>query len=225
MNSRRVIGVKAMTPKGENVFLSKVVIDATGFSSAVARKAGLVNEWKRYGVGAEYECFCEGLDPDTWCLMVGSKYSSAGYAWLFPVSKERARIGVGIGRPESNLDPLKMLNNMIKDRLKPLDELTKIQPMELHYGIIPNEGCVRKSVHDGLILVGDCAGHSNPLILEGIRFAIDFGRLAGEVAVRSLTHGATKESLRGYEDKWRNEIESKIASALKVQSRWLALTD
>jgi digeranylgeranylglycerophospholipid reductase len=157
--------------------------------------------------------------------MVGSKYSSAGYAWLFPVSKERARIGVGIGRPESNSDPLKMLNNMIKNRLKPLDELSKIQPMELHYGTIPNEGCVRESVHDGLILVGDCAGQSNPLILEGIRFAIDFGRLAGEVAVRSLANGATKESLRGYEDKWRNEIESKITSALKVQSRWLALTD
>jgi digeranylgeranylglycerophospholipid reductase len=221
----RVSGVKVMTPRGELEILSKLVIDASGFSSAVARRAGLVTEWKRYGIGAEYECFCEGLDPQTWVLMVGSQYSTAGYSWLFPVSENRARIGVGIGRPESSSDPLKILNELIRKRARPLDELSKIQPFELHYGIIPNEGCVRSTVYDGLLLVGDCAGQSNPLILEGIRFAIDFGRLAGEVAAKSLSSGATKESLKSYENIWRNEIESRIGSALKVQSRWLALTN
>jgi digeranylgeranylglycerophospholipid reductase len=221
----RVSGVKVMTPRGELEILSKLVIDASGFSSTVARRAGLVTEWKRYGIGAEYECFCEGLDPQTWVLMVGSQYSTAGYSWLFPVSENRVRIGVGIGRPESSSDPLKILNELIRKRARPLDELSKIQPFELHYGIIPNEGCVRSTVYDGLLLVGDCAGQSNPLILEGIRFAIDFGRLAGEVAAKSLSSGATKESLKSYENIWRNEIESRIGSALKVQSRWLALTN
>jgi digeranylgeranylglycerophospholipid reductase len=221
----RVSGVKVMTPRGELEILSKLVIDASGFSSTVARRAGLVTEWKRYGIGAEYECFCEGLDPQTWVLMVGSQYSTAGYSWLFPVSENRVRIGVGIGRPESSSDPLKILNELIRKRARPLDELSKIQPFELHYGIIPNEGCVRSTVYDGLLLVGDCAGQSNPLILEGIRFAIDFGRLAGEVAAKSLSSEATKESLKSYENIWRNEIESRIGSALKVQSRWLALTN
>jgi len=223
--SGRVSGVKVMTPRGEFEFFSKLVIDASGFSSTVARRAGLVTEWKRYGIGAEYECFCEGLDPQTWVLMVGSEYSTAGYSWLFPVSEDRVRIGVGIGRPESRSDPLKILDELIRKRPRPLDELSKIQPLELHYGIIPNEGCIRTTVHDGLILVGDCAGQSNPLILEGIRFAIDFGRLAGEIAAKSLSSGATKESLKSYENIWRNEIESRIGSALKVQSRWLALSN
>jgi digeranylgeranylglycerophospholipid reductase len=74
-------------------------------------------------------------------------------------------------------------------------------------------------------LVGDCAGQSNPLILEGIRFAIDFGRLAGEIAAESLSRGATKGSLINYENIWREEIGSRISSALKVQSRWLSLTN
>jgi digeranylgeranylglycerophospholipid reductase len=223
--SGQVSGVKAITPKGELQIFSKLVIDASGFSSVVARKAGLVSEWKRFGIGAEYECFCEGLDPQTWALMVGSRYSSAGYSWLFPVSENRVRIGVGIGRPESSSDPLKVLNELIGSRARPLDELSRIQPIELHYGIIPNEGCIRTTVHDGLILVGDCAGQSNPLILEGIRFAIDFGRLAGEIAAESLSRGATKESLINYENIWREEIGSRISSALKVQSRWLSLTN
>ena len=29
-------------------------------------------------------------------------------------------------------------------------------------------------------MVGDSAGQSNPLVLEGIRYAIEFGRLAGK---------------------------------------------
>ena len=35
------------------------------------------------------------------------------------------------------------------------------------------------------MLVGDSAGQANPLVLEGIRFAIEFGRVAGRWA---LTH-------------------------------------
>ena len=224
-NSSRIAGVKARTPKGDLEIRSKLVIDASGFSSTVARRAELVPEWKRYGIGAEYECFCSEVDPQTWTLMVGSIYSEAGYAWLFPISKDRVRIGVGVGRPESRSDPLKILNELIEKRVKPLNELSKLQPIELHYGLIPNEGCIRTSTHDGLLLVGDSAGQSNPLILEGIRFAIEFGRLAGEVGANSLSSGASKESLINYETTWRKMIESRVNSAQKVQSRWLALTD
>lgn len=225
LESSRISGVKTTTPKGELEIKSKLVIDASGFSSVVARRAGLVTEWKRYGIGAEYECFCSGVDPQTWVLMVGSIYSGAGYSWLFPISKDRVRIGVGIGRPESKSDPLKILNELIEKRVRPLNELSHIQPIELHYGLIPNEGCIRTSVHDGLILVGDCAGQSNPIILEGIRFAIEFGRLAGEVGANSLSSGGTKQSLIQYENTWRRMIDSKVSSALKVQSRWLGLSD
>jgi digeranylgeranylglycerophospholipid reductase len=224
-NSSRISGVKARTPKGELEIRSKLVIDASGFSSTVARRAELVPEWRRYGIGAEYECFCSEVDPQTWTLMVGSMYSEAGYAWLFPISKDRVRIGVGVGRPESRSDPLKILNELVEKRVKPLNELSKLQPIELHYGLIPNEGCVRTTTHDGLLLVGDSAGQSNPLILEGIRFAIEFGRLAGEVGAGSLSSGATKQSLMNYETIWRKMIESRVNSAQKVQSRWLALTD
>ena len=224
-NSSRITGVKARTPHGNLEIDSKVVIDASGFNSIVARKAGLVNEWKRYGIGVEYECFCEYIDPQTWILMVGSKYSEAGYSWVFPLSENRFRIGVGIGRPESTMDPMKKLNDILDNKIKPLNEIKKIQPLELHFGLIPNEGVSRSTVYDGLILVGDSAGQSNPLVLEGIRFAIDFGRLAGVIGAKSLQNGSDKESLLEYERIWRSRCESKIKASIKVQSRWLGLTD
>lgn len=221
----RVSGVKASTPKGDLAVRSTLVVDASGFSSSVARKAGAAGEWKRYGVGAEYECYCDDIDSATWTLMVGQRYSEAGYAWIFPLSKNRVRIGVGIGRPESSAEPLEKLHEIMEKRLKPLDAIGKIQPIELHYGFIPNEGVRQDSVADGLVMVGDSAGQSNPLVLEGIRYAIEFGRLAGEVGARSLSQNASRESLLEYEKTWKAKVESKIQSALKVQTRWLGLTD
>lgn len=224
-DGNKVAGVKASTPKGDLTVLSTLVIDASGFSSSVARKAGAAGEWKRYGVGAEYECYCDDIDSATWTLMVGQQYSEAGYAWIFPLSKNRVRIGVGIGRPESSAEPLEKLHDIMGKRLKPLDAMGKIQPIELHYGFIPNEGVRQNSVADGLVMVGDSAGQSNPLVLEGIRYAIEFGRLAGDVGARSLSRNASRESLLDYEKTWKTRIESKIKSALKVQTRWLGLSD
>jgi digeranylgeranylglycerophospholipid reductase len=225
MDGNRVAGVKASTPKGDLTVMSTLVIDASGFSASIARKAGAAGEWKRYGVGAEYECYCDDIDSATWTLMVGQRYSDAGYAWIFPLSKNRVRIGVGIGRPESSAEPLEKLHDIMGKRLKPLDAMGKIQPVELHYGFIPNEGVRRDSVADGLVMVGDSAGQSNPLVLEGIRYAIEFGRLAGDVGARSLSRNASRESLMEYEKTWKAKVESKIQSALKVQTRWLGLSD
>jgi digeranylgeranylglycerophospholipid reductase len=221
----RVVGLKVSTPKGDLAINCKLVIDASGFSSSVGRRLRRVNEWKRYGVGAEYECYCEHVDPATWILMVGHQYSDAGYAWVFPVSKNRVRIGVGVGRPESNIDPLQKLHWIFEQKLKPLDRLGKIQPIELHYGFIPNQGLRESCVSDGFIMVGDSAGQSNPLVLEGIRYAIEFGRLAGEIGAMSLTQDSEKASLMEYEQIVRKRVESKIKAALKVQARWIGLSD
>ena len=181
--------------------------------------------WKRYGIGAEYECYCDNVDRETWFLMVGKQYSDAGYAWAFPVSNNRIRIGVGIGRPDSNIDPILKLNEILEKKLRPLDRLKNIQPLEFHFGFIPNEGSRQTTIADRLIMVGDSAGQSNPLVLEGIRYAIEFGRLAGKVGVKSLAKGSVKSSLDEYERIWKSKVQSKINSAMKIQSRWMKLSD
>jgi digeranylgeranylglycerophospholipid reductase len=224
-NNNRVTGLLINTLKGKIEIRTSLVIDASGFNSFIGTKLGYVSPWKRYGVGAEFECYCDKADPETWTLMVGSNYSPAGYAWIFPLSQNRVRIGVGVGKPESIIDPFKLLNQIIEKKIKPLGELGNIQPIEYHYGYIPNQGARNCSVFEGLILVGDSAGQSNPLVLEGIRHAIEFGRLAGHFGSSSLSRVFSKNSLLDYENEWKKQLCSKIESALRVQSRWIGLTD
>ena len=222
----KCVGVIAKSNDEYIQFNSKVIIDASGFASIVARELGHVKQWKKFGVGAEFEVKTEKLEYDNWWLMVGQEYSPAGYAWIFPTSKNTARVGVGIGKPDSEVDPTIRLNELIDKKIGPIKDLGKIEKIEFHYGLIPNEGLSRKTVYDNLILVGDSAGQANPLVLEGIRYAIRFGEVAGKVAASAIKNGDTSErSLFPYEKEWRKAIESKINSAIKVQNRWIGLTD
>lgn len=221
-----IIGVKGTNPEGEVVFHAKVVIDASGFSSVVSKSMGFVTQWERFGAGAEYEVSVENVKEDTWWLMVGQQYSPAGYAWIFPLGKNIVRIGVGVGKPESNIDPTQRLKEIMESKLGPIKKLGKIKEIEFHYGLIPNDGLSRKTVYNNLILVGDSAGQANPLVLEGIRYAIKFGKVAGTVSANAIKSEKTDESsLLPYEENWRKEIESKINSAIKVQDRWIGLSD
>ena len=225
-DSGKIIGVKAIQNEKEIEFFGKVVVDASGFQSTVAKSMGFVKPWERFGAGAEYEAKVEHVKADTWWLMVGEKYSPAGYAWIFPLGDNIARIGVGIGKSDSPVDPTARLKELIENKEGPIADLGKIEPIEFHYGLIPNDGLSRKTVYDNLILVGDSAGQANPLVLEGIRYAIKFGRIAGEVASKAIKSNDTSEKkLSEYEDNWKKAIESKIKSAGKVQDRWIGLTD
>lgn len=225
-SSGKCVGVVAKSQGKLIQFNAKVVIDASGFTSIVAKELGYVTQWKKFGAGAEFEVKTEKLEYDNWWLMVGQEYSPAGYAWIFPTSKNTARIGVGIGKPDSDVDPTVRLNELIDKKIGPIKDLGNIEKIEFHYGLIPNDGLSRKTVYDNLILVGDSAGQANPLVLEGIRYAIRFGEVAGKVAADAIKNNNTTEaSLIPYEKEWKKAIESKINSAVKVQNRWVGLSD
>ena len=221
-----IIGVSGTNQNGKVIFNSKVVIDASGFPSTVSKSMGYVTQWERFGAGAEYEVKVEKVEEDRWWLMVGQQYSPAGYAWIFPLGNNIVRIGVGVGKPDSVVDPTQRLKEIMEKKMGPIKDLGEITPIEFHYGLIPNDGLSRKTVFNNLILVGDTAGQANPLVLEGIRYAIKFGRVAGDVSAKAIKTGKTSEKeLQPYEDNWKKEIESKINSAGKVQDRWIGLTD
>lgn len=222
----KVQGLVASSRGGRMVrFLSSVTIDASGFHSVLA--SGLLGShgWERFGVGAEYEAYAENVEADQWCLMLGNDYSPAGYAWVFPVSQRKVRIGVGIGRPYSDVNPVERLDELIRKRKGPLAKLGRISPIEFHFGMVPNQGLRNRMSKNGFAVVGDSAGQANPLVLEGIRYAIRYGSLCGEAAAEQVIRNEKDLLDKLYERKCRSEIQNKINIALRVQERWLSLDD
>jgi digeranylgeranylglycerophospholipid reductase len=225
-DGKNAMRITATSHHGALSFLGKVVVDASGFSTIVGRSLGLAKGWERFGVGAEYEAYVENLDIESLTLMVGQKYSPAGYAWIFPTAENRARIGVGIGRPESCADPLAQLKSLLIERPGPLMKLGRICPLETHLGAVPSQGPREKTVSDRIILVGDSAGHLNPLLLEGIRFATRFGKMAGEAASKAIERsGTSRAGLGSYETSWKGEVWRDFQTGLEVQREWLKMSD
>ena len=98
-NESDIVGVTGIGVNGKTTFHSKIIIDATGFTSTISKAMGFVTQWERFGAGAEYEAEVENVDSETWWLMVGQEYTPAGYAWIFPLGNNIVRIGVGVGKP------------------------------------------------------------------------------------------------------------------------------
>ena len=99
------------------------------FNLQFAKSMGFVTQWERFGAGAEYEVKVENVEADTWWLMVGQQYSPAGYAWIFPLGNNIVRIGVGVGKPESPVDPTQRLKELMEKKMGPIKDLGKLHQL------------------------------------------------------------------------------------------------
>lgn len=96
--------------------------------------------------------------------------------------------------------------------LGPRAELERMRGAGLRLGGIP------RSYADHLLIVGDAAGHIDPLTGEGIQYAMD----AAELAAQTLVEGFAAQDLRAtflkrYQTRWWNSFGRDF-----VWSRWLA---
>ncbi len=220
-----VKGVTARSVNKEIKLAAKVTIDASGVTAVLSRKLGnFPDNPPRSGSGVEYEAYVENLDSDTVMFFVGGA-ASTGYGWVFPISKERARIGVGVTKPDSSLTPLKVLDNMIKNRHKIMRGLGRIVPIELHAGVIPIEPVPKQYSFNGMMVLGDAAVQANPIIGEGIRLAMHAGVFAADAAGNGIRMGDFSKSAFAKYDKEMKRIASYNKIGLMLQRKTAALSD
>jgi digeranylgeranylglycerophospholipid reductase len=182
---------------------ARVVVDATGYPSALARRKGLHGGFGAFGVGVELDLHAPRFDPHEAMLIVGREFAPCGYAWVFPYAGARVRVGVGVGRPHTDADPHAYLE-AIRARVPALRLLASAGPIERHVGLIPL--AAPRSVplvRDRLVVVGDAAGQASSLVGEGIRYAMHAGCTAGEAIVAACSGGDVRDAaLDGYARAW-----------------------
>jgi digeranylgeranylglycerophospholipid reductase len=226
LSDGRVAGVRVREPDGRQTDIgARIVVDATGYPSALARRMQLHDGFAAFGVGAELDLYAPAFDPQQALLVVGRRFAPFGYAWAFPYGEGRVRLGVGIGRPHSDASPHAYLA-AIRERVPALAPLAETSPIESHSGLIPlAPPRAVPLVRNGLVVAGDAAGQASALVGEGIRFAMHAGLAAGDAIAAACAAGALgDDALAGYGEAWRRR-ERNLRFAFEIYRRIVPFDD
>jgi len=140
----------------------------------------------------------------------------AGYAWCFPKG-DTANVGLALDPSE----PARSLRTLFEDFVSFLKRRGKVaegEPIRRTGGLIPASGPVLSSVKANRLLVGDAAGLTDPLTGAGIHAAVASGQFAGEAIAAALREDDLSQ-LQGYEQEWRDLLETFLAEDLRARTR------
>lgn len=207
VESGQVRGVKVRFPESEREIGAKIVIAADGVESRVGRWAGMRTHFILKDFETCYQMTLGGVtvDPDCVKCYFGEQVAPGGYAWVFPKGDDVANVGLGIAADQTNGINAKTWLERFVDRHFPGASV-----LACVAGGVPAAKPFKKVHGPGIMLVGDAAGHSNPLTGGGISSAMAAGKLAGEVAARCIgeerySQGDLYEYTDEWERHWGNE--------------------
>jgi digeranylgeranylglycerophospholipid reductase len=203
---------------------AKIVVGADGPESRVGRWGGLKTAVKPKNMESGIQFEMVGLemeDPDVIEFYFGS-VAPGGYAWIFPKGDDIANVGLGIVSTVTNKSAYEHLVEFVKN----CPATQNAQPVELNVGGDPVGGMTKTLVKDNLMIVGDAAGHVNPLTGGGIITALEAGMYAGEVAAAAVKEdNYTEKRLKEYQEKCKKEIGDSFDKYLKTKDYLLSLSD
>jgi digeranylgeranylglycerophospholipid reductase len=203
---------------------AKIVVGADGPESRVGRWGGLKTAVKPKNMESGIQFEMVGLemeDPDVIEFYFGS-VAPGGYAWIFPKGDDIANVGLGIVSTVTDKSAYEHLVEFVKN----CPATQNAQPVELNVGGDPVGGMIKNLVKDNLMIVGDAAGHVNPLTGGGIITALEAGMYAGEVAAAAVKEdNFTEKRLKEYQDICKKEIGDSFDKYLKTKDYLLSLSD
>jgi geranylgeranyl reductase family protein len=140
-----------------------------------------------------------------------------GYGWVFP-KKSSLNIGIAefVFQPDHDPD----LHEVTRDYIHLLEKENLVPPgldkVKIEGAWLPIGGPLAKTYTDRCVLVGDAAGFPSALTGEGMWYAIESGRCAGETLAEQLQKGdLSKAGLASYEAKWNASFGKELRTHLK----------
>jgi geranylgeranyl reductase family protein len=199
----RVAGVR-----GDQDVEASIVIDAEGVSGALARKAGLPRPGGGVLAGINANVPDAQLEPGMVEVWFGEGLADGLFAWAVPVGEDEARCGLATGKG----DALELLRGFIKNRFG-LTECGEPARWPVLTG-----GPIDKTHGDGLLLVGDVAGHTKPTTGGGVILGGMCAMMAAETAIQALEEGDYSAGfLRRYDERWREALGGEFSSMLGMR--------
>jgi flavin-dependent dehydrogenase len=160
---------KVFTSNGS--FLSKYVVDATGYRASIAKllkRCYVHNDALSFGIETEVPYRTKDFH-----FFYEPSFIKDGVAWLFPCG-EFSRFGVASYKGETKL----------LDKLDLFLQRYNLKRQKVHGGFFCY--CFKEPVVENVFVVGCAQGQTLPLTGEGIRRCIFFGIKCGEIIQRIL---------------------------------------
>jgi digeranylgeranylglycerophospholipid reductase len=190
----------------EASFGAQFLLGADGPSSIIGRSLGLSN--RRFYASLQYEVGIKNAED--W-LTYSITDELPGIAWFVPCG-QTARIGVGLLRAHAR--HLKHWLNHFMARLI-ADGQIYDGILGATGGLLPVNGPLEKMQDDGVLLVGDAGGLSEPFCGGGVALAIVSGEYAGAL-ISDAHHSKKSDVLMGYDDLVRTHLPQVPPFALDV---------
>ena len=164
-------------------FQSKMVIGADGMGGPTARSLRLYQSWNPSQVDYAIEAEVTIGEKAVLDFMEDQEYfdiyfgvSQAGYGWIFPKDNH---LTVGVG---CRLSKLRDAQELFHNFVKAIPELEGLDIPKPKAHLIPLGGSAPVPLTvERTLLAGDSAGFAEPLLGEGIYFAILGGQIAAEI--------------------------------------------
>ncbi|UNX54417.1 geranylgeranyl reductase family protein [Georgenia sp. TF02-10] len=217
--SGRILGVTARPVDGggrragaDVTFRAPLVVDAGGVAARLATSMGIEKDMSRpMGVAVRtYFRSPRHTDPmmeshlELWDGVPGKSNLMPGYGWIFALGDGTVNVGLGslsaTARP-TGLDYKGLFRTWMHNAPAEWELTPENQIGELRSAALPMAFNRKPHYRSGLLLVGDSGGMVSPFNGEGIAYALQSGRVAGDVVAQALaqpTAYAREKTLRTY---------------------------
>jgi flavin-dependent dehydrogenase len=203
----RFPGVEAERAGERLRFRARYIVGADGSSSRVGKSLGLLKDDPLY-VGVSVRAYMAGVEGiDDFLEIYPEDAISPCCGWIFPLDGDTANVGVGHMLYASARRRIN-LNRAFEDfatrtrhaarKLRGAERVGRLRGALLRVGM---EGSIPRRAN--VLLVGDAASLTNPISGEGITYALESGRWAGEIIDEALRSG-NQDLLANYPNKLRS---------------------
>lgn len=167
-------------------FSSDLFVDARGISS-------LIQSQNRNGIlqSAQYEIYADWISSDNIIVKFDSERYPHFFAWLIPIAKGKAKIGVA----GSKINTVQTLESFISSLGSKYSIIRKI------YAPIWVGGPSKNFVKDLSLIVGDAAGQTKPTTAGGI-FSCGMGGILAGKSISIFKNTNNIDELNQYQKKW-----------------------
>ena len=182
----QVSTARVKTNNVETEIKPKVVIAADGVDSTVLKMLGFEIDLEKTGYVYSFELSGVKVNSNRDYMFFGD-FAPGGYGYIFPLSNNRANVGVAALFKKDSIEEL--YNNFLE-----LPEVKNILNGKGHAvkeksGLVPFLSQTERCHYGNVLLSGDVANQNLKPFVEGTLPGIICGDIAGQSAVRYITEG------------------------------------